>query len=87
VGVGKDCFRGPSVLFPGPFGNSPTLNLEVGGNNPGKNLQWAVVIPTTQLQTDYGELRQNPTPQPQMALCGKHFYSLPRISSQASSRG
>ena len=53
---GRTTFAGPSVLFPEPFGNNPTLDVRPPTNNPVKNLQWAVVTPTSALETDYGQV-------------------------------
>src|SRR5882762_4527505 len=82
----RTTFAGPSVLLPGPFGYSPTLNLERSGDNPGKNLQWAAVIPMTAVEN---RLRLGGAPlmrTKQSAAFGKHFYSLPRISTRVPAR-
>ena len=82
----RTTFAGPSVLFPGPFGYSPTLGLQLPPNNPVKNLQWAAVIPMTAAEN---RLRSRGAPlmrtKPSVPF-GKHFYSLPRISTRVPAR-
>src|SRR6267142_2432254 len=82
----RTTFAGPPVLLPGPFGYSPTLGLQLPPNNPVKNLQWAAVIPMTAVEN---RLRSRGTPlmrTKQSTLFGKHFYSLPRISTRVPAR-
>ena len=83
---GVTYFRGPSVLFPRPFGNNPTLEPSRPSNNPVKNLREAVVTPRATTQTDYGAPITNPMRRLQKASSGKHFYSLPRISATEPAR-
>jgi len=88
-GVGEDYFRpGRRFLLPGPFGYSPTLGPQLPPNNPVKNLQWAAVIPMTAVEKPITAGWRTPDADEAKnhGHSGKHFYSLPRISTRVPAR-
>src|SRR5882762_10946431 len=84
--VGRTTFARPSVLLPGPFGNRLNLNGRCLTNNPVKSLKWAAVNPIVRVENRLRSGGATPTRTKQTTPFGKHFYSLPRISTRVPAR-